>query len=81
MDAAVHLARAAIDAARIASEMEDALVLLGAADANAGAAAALPMDVVVQGVDLDENEQQRRDAEYFNAQEGMQMNDMHSDGL
>jgi hypothetical protein len=66
-DAGVPLARAAIEAARIQAEMQEDLEVLAQARSAAAAGA------MAQAVDLSEEEQQRLDAEYFNAQAGMQM--------
>jgi len=78
-DTGVALARAAIEVARIQAIMASELAA-GQAAAEAalyapepGAAAAQPRVAVVQAVDLSEAEQQERDAEYFNAEAGMQM--------
>jgi hypothetical protein len=69
-DAAVPLARAALETARLQAEMEDESRQLAAERAANQGAAAAPINAAV---DLNEEEQERLDAEYFNAQAGMQM--------
>ena len=68
-DAGVPLARAAIEAAQIQAGMQDDLEALEAARSAAAAGGM----AIVAAVDLSEDEQQRRDAQYFNEQAGMHM--------
>ena len=72
-DAGVPLARAAIEAAQIQAEMNDELAELASTRARS-AAAAVGVEIA-QAEDLSEDEQQRLDAQYFNEQEGMRMDD------
>lgn len=69
-DAAVPLAHAALENARLQAEMEEEAQERAAVRAAHQGAAAEPIEAAV---DLDEAEQERLDAEYFNAQEGMRM--------
>ncbi len=71
-DAGVPLARAAIEAAQIQAEMNEELAELASTRARS-AAAAVGVEIA-QAEDLSEDEQRRLDAEYFNDQQGMQMN-------
>ena len=79
-DAGVPLARAAIEAARIQAGMQEDLSEIASARIAAAAGEAL-VPVMVQAVDLSEDEQRRRDAEFFNAQAGMRMDDDVNDGV
>jgi hypothetical protein len=71
-DAGVPLARAAIDAARIQAGMQEELEELAQAR-NAAAAGEANVPAMAEAEDLSEDEQRRRDAEYFNQQPGMHM--------